>query len=280
MGLLGVKTLHYQKHVKSYANQWVVFLHGAGGSVQTWKFQIEALKEHFNLLAVDLRDHGKSKNIEPSANSYDFDLIASDIFKVLAKEKIEKAHFVTLSFGSVLMQALYKRNTKIVDRMVLIGGIFDANWMIKSFVHLARLFNVFLSYTSMYRIFSFLLMPKRRNQLARRVYQMQARKLSQKEYIKWLGLYSEFFTLLKSFNKQEISNEMLLLMGEDDYMFLPSAIRFSRNRDKAQLKLIPKAGHICNIDQPDVVNDQIMIFLGTQKDRLQKPMTKVPYGTN
>ncbi|WP_436516949.1 alpha/beta fold hydrolase [Ekhidna sp. To15] len=274
-----MKTLHYQKHLCPSSNQWVVFLHGAGGSVQTWKLQIKALKDRFNLLAIDLRDHGKSKNIEPSADSYDFDLIAADILKVLSKEKIEKAHFITLSFGSVLMQALYKRKPGIVDQMVLIGGIFDANWMIKSFVHVARSLNIFLSYSSMYRIFSFLLMPKKRNQLARKVYQMQARKLSQEEYLKWLGLYSEFFTLLKSFYQQEISNEMLLLMGEDDYMFLPSAIRFTQNRPKAQLELIPKAGHICNIDQPDLVNLKIMRFLDTQKDLSEKPVTTVPSDT-
>lgn len=275
-----MKLLNYHKINTSADTEWIVFLHGAGGSIATWKYQLEALKPHFNLLFIDLRDHGKSKNITPEASSYDFDLIASDIFNVLEKEQITKAHFVTLSFGSVLIQALYKRKPELIDQMVLIGGIFNANWMIKWFVHLARFLNLFLPYESMYRTFSYLLMPKKRNQLARRVYQMQARKLSQQEYVKWLGLYSEFFTLLRSFQAQEIPNKLLVLMGADDYLFLPSARKFITGRANAQITLVPAAGHICNIDKPKEVNDAILNFLGIQSSSTERRQTTVLIDTN
>ena len=275
-----MKSLHRYRNISDPEAQWIVFLHGAGGSIQTWKHQIASLKVHFNLLAIDLRDHGKSKHIRPYAESYNFDLITNDILNVLKEENVEKAHFVTLSFGSVLIQALHKRKPQVVDKMILIGGIFNANWMIKSFVHLARFFNLFFTYPTMYRIFSFLLMPRKRNQVARRVYQMQARKLSQAEYLRWLGLYSEFFMLLTSFHQQEISNSMLLLMGVDDYLFLPSAQRFAQSKNSAKLKLIPEAGHICNIDQPNEVNQRIINFLGSHNNLSERPVTTSLYGTN
>ena len=90
---------------------------------------------------------------------------------------------------------------------------------------------------------------------------MQAQKLSQEEYLKWLGLYGEFFRLLSDFSKQPIDNDMLILMGEDDYIFLRSAKNFARNREKSYLKIIPKVGHICNIEKPNEVNQSIMDFL-------------------
>lgn len=256
--------LHYEKHMHPSSDKWVVFLHGAGGSIKTWKYQQEALKAHFNLLLIDLRDHGLSKNVEPEAESYTFDLVVSDINKVMVEEGVEKAHFVTLSFGSVLVQAYYDHHPERMDRMVVIGGIFNANWMIKGFVHLARFFNLFLSYRSMYSIFSYLLMPKKRNQLARRVYQQQARKLGQKEYVKWLGLYSEFFLLLKTFHQQKIGKEMLILMGEDDFLFLPSARKFEKTHKEALIEIIPRAGHICNIDKPEAANAIILAFLNSR----------------
>ena len=218
--------LHYQKHILKEEAHWIVFLHGAGGSIQTWKSQIDSLKAHFNLLLIDLRDHGSSKNIKPEYPRYNFDIISSDVLNVLDKERITKAHFITLSFGSVLMQSIYHRRPAVVTKMVFVGGIFNANWMIKGFVHLARFLNLFLSFERMYKIFSYLLMPRKNHQVARRVYQMQARKLNSKEYLKWLGLYSEFFLLLRAFNKQSISNQMLVLMGSEDYLFLPSAEKF------------------------------------------------------
>jgi len=199
---------------------------------------------------------------------------------VLEKEGITKAHFVTLSFGSVMMQALYEIKPEIVDQMVFIGGVFNANWGIKAFVHLARFLNLFLSYPAMYRLFSFLLMPKKEHQFARRVYQQQARRLGAKEYLKWLGLYSEFFLLLKSFHEQIVRHRMLVLMGEDDYLFLPSARSFAKTKKNVSLELIPKAGHICNIDQPAATNALILNFLRAQGRSTETPQTIALSETN
>ena len=275
-----MKLLHYEKLQLHDQADWIVLIHGAGGNINTWKHQVDDLKQHFNLLMIDLRDHGHSKNIQPPFGSYSFDIIVDDIEKLLDAVEIKKAHFLTLSFGSVLLQALYERFPEKVDRMIIIGGIFNANWMIKGFVHLARFFNIFLSYPAMYGIFSYLLMPKKRNQAARKVYQLQAKKLSEDEYLKWLGLYSEFFLLLRSFHKQHIEQRMLINMGVDDYLFLPSAKHFARGKPLADLVLIDQAGHICNIERPKAVNVEILNFLSDQKHQAQRPMTKAMSGTN
>jgi len=275
-----LKLLNYTTYANEESEEWIVFLHGAGGSIATWNRQTEALRPYFNLLLIDLRDHGGSKNMTPSYDRYNFDIVSQDALKVLDYEGINQAHFVTLSFGSVLMQALYKRRPEVVNRMIFIGGVFNANWGIKGFVHLARFLNFFLSYHRMYQIFSFLLMPKKEHQFARRVYQQQASRLGAKEYVKWLGLYSEFFHLLKSFHDQSIENPMLILMGADDYLFLPSARKFAAKEVNVELKLIAQAGHICNIDQPDTTNDQILTFLGAPAYRKERPETTPLYETN
>ena len=49
---------------------WLVFVHGAGGSIRTWKYQIEAFQPHYRLLLIDLRDHGFSKDILPDRAIY------------------------------------------------------------------------------------------------------------------------------------------------------------------------------------------------------------------
>ena len=90
--------LHYEIQGNIDA-PWLVFVHGAGGSIKTWKFQIDDLAKDFRLLLIDLRDHGFSKNIQPSYDSYDFDIVGKDIIKVLDVLKITKAHFLSLSIG-------------------------------------------------------------------------------------------------------------------------------------------------------------------------------------
>ncbi len=260
-----LKLLYHKSIIHPESTQWIVFLHGAGGSIQTWNHQVIALKQHYNLLLIDLRDHGKSKNVKPAYPRYNFEIVSQDVLNVLDAMGIESAHFITLSFGSVLMQSLYKRRPNMVDKMVLIGGIFNANLGIKIFVHLARFFNLFLSYKMMYEVFSFLLMPHKDQQLARRIYKMQARTLGADEYLKWLGLYSEFFKLLRSFNRQTIDHFILVLMGENDYLFLPSARKFATLKRNITFQLIKGAGHICNIDQPQKTNMAILSFLRNHK---------------
>ena len=38
--------------------EWVVFIHGIGGSTKTWEKQIDAFSEKYNLLLLDLPGHG------------------------------------------------------------------------------------------------------------------------------------------------------------------------------------------------------------------------------
>lgn len=247
------------------SKEWVVFIHGAGGSTATWKYQIEAFKPSYNLLLIDLRDHGKSKSIEPEANHYNFDLITNDIKEVLKEQKIKKAHFITLSFGSVIMQDLSMKYPDLVASAIFAGGIFKANLLIKVFVQLARFFNLFMPYKWMYSVFSYLLMPFRKHQTARKIYQKQAQKLSSSEYMKWVGLYNEFFRLLNRFYNQEINFPAVAIMGKEDYIFLKSAIEFAKKHKQVSLREINAAGHICNIDQPEEFNELALDFTHKHK---------------
>lgn len=272
--------LNHQFIIENENLPCLVFLHGAGGSISTWKYQVEAFKPYFRLLLLDLRDHGLSKNILPACETYSFEVIREDLNYLLEDLKIERTHFVTLSFGSVLVQDFQKHYPQKVGKIILAGGIFDCNWLTKSFVHSARFLNLFLSYKTMYNLFSYLLMPFKRNQLARKMYKKQADKITQEEYLKWIGLYAGFFSLLKDFAQSSVSNSMLIVMGSDDYIFLKSARKFTKNRECVLLKVIPKAGHICNIEASKEFNELSLDFLTNDIALGEKPLTKVPYDTS
>lgn len=258
----------------------MVFLHGAGGNLATWKHQIAVFKPYFNLLLLDLRDHGQSKELVPDFPAYTFQIIRADIRAVLDQVGIQKAHFVTLSFGSVLVQDFQSHYPDRVDRIVMAGGIFDCNAFSKACVHLARFFNVFLPYKVMYRLFSYLLMPFRRNQLARKIYEKQAEKITPEAYLKWVALYGEFFYLLKHFRLLHLPIPVLVVMGQDDYVFLSSARRFAKSQPKSTLVVLPKVGHICTIESPDAFNSLALRFLTTEPAKPQIPVTTETSDTN
>ena len=272
--------LNYETDILGENKTWVVFIHGAGGSLKSWGYQRSDLARHFNLLLIDLRDHGSSKNREPEHDSYQFTHITTDILQVIDHLEIQEAHFITLSFGSVLLQDLAMKRPGLLLHIVMAGGIFKGNLMIRTFVQLARVFNLFLTYPQMYRMFSYLLMPRKRNQKARRIYQIQSQKLTQKEYLKWIGLYGEFFRLLSRFYRFAFSTPTLIVMGKDDYIFLKGARDYSGLHRNAQLVEIPATGHICNIEKPKFFNRLVIDFLGASREKSQKPRSKVQSVSN
>ena len=255
--------LHYEVERIDSEAPWLVYIHGAGGSIATWKYQRDLGRQLVrNSILIDLRDHGKSQAMQ-GPDRYSFDLIISDILEVLDHEGIKQADFMSLSFGSVLLQHLALRSPGRVRAAITAGGIFRGNFQLRTFVHLARFFNLFLPYRYMYSVFSYLLMPRQRHQVSRRIYRMQARKISPAAYMRWVGLYGEFFRLLKRFWNQRITFPLLIVMGSEDYVFLPAARRFAAKRDNVMIEVIAGAGHICNIDKPDQFNAVCGTFLAS-----------------
>ena len=244
-----------------------MFLHGAGGSIATWKKQVEAFKADYNLLLIDLRDHGGSKNVEPELKDYSFRMVSEDIKKVLNHTGVEKAHFLTLSFGSILMQDFALRYPESIERIVVVGGVFSGTIWIRAFVFTARFFNIFLTYRQMYSLFSYVLMPYKRNQAARRVYQRHATHLTQKEYLKWVGLYYEFFNLLRTYHERTSNLPILIVMGGDDYIFLEGARKIAENQRNTEIRILPRVGHIANIEAPEPFNELALAFLANPKEK-------------
>ena len=103
-------------------------------------------------------------------------------------------------------------------------------------------------------------MPRKNHELARRLYKIQAHKLTPSEYLKWVALYDDFFSTLDQFRSWSVTFPTLVIMGDQDYVFRNGAVQFVRNQVQAKLITIPNAGHICNIDQPEVFNKTVIDF--------------------
>ena len=78
--------LHYTLYPHKTSQEWVTFVHGAGGSSSIWYKQIRAYTKHYNVLMLDLRGHGNSKPKLKQAfkERYTFEVIVADIIEVLS----------------------------------------------------------------------------------------------------------------------------------------------------------------------------------------------------
>lgn len=271
--------LNYKVITDSLQSEWVVMIHGAGGSIKTWKYQTERLRSEYNLLLIDLRDHGLSKfEVDQVSKKYSFDLITTDIKKVLGYLKIDSAHFVTLSLGSTIVQHFMMMHPACVNKVVFAGGIFKANMKLRVAAFVAKSVNYLLPYRLMYRVFSFIIMPHERNQKARQIFIKQAEKLTSREYGKWIGLKNSFFKILKKAFHYRFKHDSLVVMGEEDFVFVASAKKYVNQQRYAQYVELPQAGHVCNIEKPDAFNKLVVDFL--KKSLVKKTVLTVSTDTN
>jgi pimeloyl-ACP methyl ester carboxylesterase len=248
------KILHYEIAGAEEGAKWLVFVHGAGGSFRTWKFQIEHFSKDFRLLLIDLRDHGYSKEMTPAYNAYDFDIIASDILKVIDKLSIKKAHFMSLSLGSVILQKIDIMRPKLIAKMVMAGAIFDGSNSLYAFAHLGKLLTYILPFRVLYSLFSFIVLPRKNHRLSRYIFRKQSKRMTSVEYLKWVQLYKPFFKLIKEYVKRDLTRPCLIVMGDQDHIFLSSAKKFASNQKNAVLSIVKGCGHVVSIESPKIFN--------------------------
>ena len=79
--------LYSKSFLHRSSDQWVVFVHGAGGSSSIWHKQLKDFCERHNVLVLDLRGHGKSQKVSAYNQKYSFELIASDVIALLDQKK-------------------------------------------------------------------------------------------------------------------------------------------------------------------------------------------------
>lgn len=244
----------------------MTFIHGAGGSSTIWFKQVREFKKHFNVLILDLRGHGRSKNsLEKLFNKeYTFNAITNDVIEVLEHLKIKKSHFVGISLGSILIRNLAEKRFEMVQSMVLGGAILKMNFKSTFLIKFGSIFKSVLPYMFLYKLFAFIIMPKKNHRKSRLLFINEAKKLCQKEFLRWYKLTADINPLLRFFRTKEINIPTLYIMGGQDHLFLPSIKKVVKNHVASTLFIIENCGHVVNIDQPDIFNRKTINFISAQ----------------
>jgi len=94
----------------------VVLSHSLGSSLEMWNPQMELLKAHFRVLRYDTRGHGAS---DAPSGDYTLGELAQDAIGLLDALQIEKVHWVGLSMGGMIGQALALNYADRLQRLAL-----------------------------------------------------------------------------------------------------------------------------------------------------------------
>ena len=97
----------------------ILFIHGFGGDLNNWLFNIDAVSGRGPVYALDLPGHGGSaKSIaEPG-----LDALATAVVQFMDALKLEKAHLIGHSMGGAIAGAVALREPRLVKSLTLIGS--------------------------------------------------------------------------------------------------------------------------------------------------------------
>lgn len=243
--------LNYRTIGNNPDNDWVVMVHGAGGSIETWFRQVPDYSRHFNLLLVDLIGHGDSQEL-PLLDTLSFDYIADQIIEVVDYLKIEEAHFLALSVGSIIVRLIAEKYPSRVKKMVLAGAITSLNFKAKMLVYLADKFKRIIPFNVLRWLLVKYVIP---HSETNKFYMKGAMKVCYSSFLLWMTVINKMSVFLAKLFGSECGISTLYMMGEYDTLFLSQVKEMvSHNVEYSSLVVVPNAGHACNIENKRFFN--------------------------
>ncbi len=255
--------LYYKTYHNSPEAPWVTLIHGVGGSSIVWYKQIRDFAKHFNVLVVDLRGHGKSRDLFAAymGRDYTFEDISLDVLEILDHLGIQKSHFIGVSLGTILIRVIAELDPDRVESMTLAGAITRLNIRSRFLVFVAKVFKPIIPFMWLYRLFARILMPNNRHKESRSIFIKEATKIYRREINRWFKLLRHVNPLLQYQVEQNPAIPTLYLMGEEDHLFLQPVRELVKQNEMASLITIENSGHVCNVDQPQAFNKHAIQFI-------------------
>jgi pimeloyl-ACP methyl ester carboxylesterase len=239
--------------------EWVLLIHGLGGSINTWKYQIEDLKG-YNILAVDLEGHGGSDLIK---HRHLLSRTAAEINEILEYENIEEVNIISLSLGTlVAMEFAYSYKEK-VKSIILAGFVLNLGIGYKALLALVEGFKYIIPKKVFYPMFANIMMPKKNHKKSRDFFIRESVKMKSAAFRMWLTELFKTQFKLKKYLKVIKENRLpiFLISGKEDYFFVNSVMKTYKKLDEASLCYIEKCGHVCSIEKHAQFNNLMLDFL-------------------
>jgi pimeloyl-ACP methyl ester carboxylesterase len=252
--------LRYKKYVLNEDAEWITFVHGAGGSSAIWHKQIKTFKPHFNLLLIDLRGHGMSNGLN-LPKGYNLDYSIKDILEVIDSLKIKVSSFMGVSLGTILVSKMAQDFPDRVKRVVLCGAITNLTPRTTFLLWSAKVIKGFTPPLLLYKLFAYIIMPRKNHQESRLLFIKEASKIKYTVFKRWLSLLPEVKLALQNFSKLSISQDILFISGEEDYLFIDHISEFVASRNNCSLVKLKNSGHVANIDQAVEFNAHSLDFV-------------------
>jgi 3-oxoadipate enol-lactonase len=241
----------------------IIFIHGFPFNKSMWNLQVASLKDNYRLITYDIRGHGNS---DTGNEGFSIDLFVKDLISLMDALKIDKAILCGLSMGGyIALTAAQKYSSRftaliLVDTQCIADTPEAKEKRIKAIEGIRKNGVEKYAMESIKNLFA-------SGSLITRVKEVDAIR----EMIMKTSVQSLCSTLLALSERKETCHKLseikvpvLLMVGNEDIITPPAAALFMHEKIKGSLlKIIDKAGHLSNLENPEEFNLQLKSFVAS-----------------
>lgn len=247
--------LYYEAHG---TGEPVLLIHGLGSSTRDWDPQIPALAKQFQVIAFDVRGHGRSSKPK---QRYSVKLFSDDAAALIRQLGIAPAHVVGISMGGMIAFQLAVDAPELVRSLVIVNSgpampikTLAQRMMIWTRVAIVRIRGM----RKMGEVLANRLLPKPGHAELRATFIERWAENEPRAYLSALhGLVN--WGVMEHLG--EIACPVLVLTGDKDYTPIPFKQAYTAMMKHAELVVVDDARHFMPIERPEPFNAALLKFL-------------------
>jgi pimeloyl-ACP methyl ester carboxylesterase len=240
----------------------LLLLHGYPLNRKMWQPQLEQLVDAANVIAPDLRGHGDS---DAPGGAYSMDQLADDAVALLDQLNLTGPAVVGgFSMGGYVALAFYRRHPARVAGLILAATKANAD---SEAARANREISAALAHDKGPAAIAEAMLPKLlapHTYLAHPGLVAEVRRMILSTPVN--GIVGDLLGMKDRADSTELlpqnDRPVLVIHGQDDQLIPPSEAEATAARlPHARLVLVPSAGHLLNLEQPETFNAEVRVFL-------------------
>lgn len=221
--------IYYETYGDS-TKQPLLLIHGNGGSVKAGSCQIEYFKNNYYVIIADSRYQGKSGN---GNEELTYRLMANDYYELLNHLKLDSVNIIGQSDGAIIGLVLAIEHPSKVNKLIAVAPNLRPDstalyqWGIDS------------TESDLQKVNAKIKNGETSNEIRR-----------EKMLLELMLNYPK----IETEELKKIKSPVLLIFGDSDYMPFEHTLEIFRNIPKANLFIVPSAGHRTYRLEPEIFN--------------------------
>jgi pimeloyl-ACP methyl ester carboxylesterase len=240
------------------AGEPLLLIHGLGSSGRDWAAQADHLGDHYRVLRVDLRGHGRS---ERGNGPYSIAQFARDVAVFLRKRDAAPAHVIGLSMGGMVAFELAAGAPQILRSLVVVNSVAD--------MRLHTWHDVWF-YTSRRAAVQLLGMRRVGQLLAGQLFVKPSQEALREKFVRrwarndkqaYLWSVDAIMRWGVTDRLKDIDVPALLVSSDEDYTPVSAKERIAAQLPDGELAVVEDARHALPVEKPAVFNELVGDFV-------------------